>query len=274
MSQKPHTIHLKISIGSDLYVLGTLSFNLAKTEIYYLFHYPETAPKKLYDIDSNHHIEPPIHISWHRKRVHIRTEAGVLYSVEYPNGDLFPATLEVRPLLVRSVLNDTSTLLRRNDAFTNFEAADESLLLKLPKVSNFSLVLMLVPCNWTTSDIIVRACLSGNQGKKIPLWYLRSEAHEMGRILAFKNWDLSVWTTPFVRKVKRENEKFPSCFRMSDFVKPVDSLFDLATQARHCPALTSQQINDFRLTMNAQVDWKIQNMKLSQHQAACDEKSL
>jgi hypothetical protein len=262
MSKKPRKIHLKILIGSDLYVLGTLSFNLAKREIYYLFHYSEMSPKKLLDIGSNRYIETPIHISWHQKCVHIRTEATVLHSIEYPNGDIFPATLDVRPLLVESItLNDTPTLLRRDDAFTNFEDANECRILQLPQASNFSLVLMLVPSNWATSDLFLKSHISGDQRKKIPLWYLRNESHKSGRIMAFKGWDLSVWTTPFVRNMNGAKEKFPSGCRMLDFSRPAESLFDLATQAKHSPMLTSQQLAIFRLAMNAPVNQKIQKIK-------------
>lgn len=264
MAQKPHKIHLKISIGSDLYVLGTLSFNLVKEEIYYLFHHSETGPKKLYDIDSNNIIDPPIHVSWHRKRVHIRTEAGVLYYAEYPNGDLFPTIPEVRPLLVEGItLNNTPVLLRRDDAFTNFENADEYLQLQLSQPSNFSLVLMLIPSTWTTSDIFLGAYLSGNQAQKAPLWHLRDKSHEIGRVLAFKDWDLSVWTTPFARKVNCASEKLSSGYRIPDFVKPADSLFDLIMQAKESPALTGQQLDVLRSVKNIRVDQKIQNIKLS-----------
>ena len=261
MTQKPHKIHLKISIGGELYVLGTISLNLAKREIYYLFHHSESAPKKLYDINSNQYVDPPNHISWHRERVHIRSEADVLYFVEYPNGDLFPSTPEIRPLLVEGItLNDMPTLLRKDAAFTNFENADEYLQLKLTQVSNFSLVLMLVPSAWTTPDIFNGSFLSNNEKIKIPLWYLRSESHQIFRVLAFKNWDLSIWTTPFVRNVNCLSDKLTSGYRIPDFVKPADSLFDLASQARNCPCLTSQQLEVLRSVANARVDQRIQNL--------------
>lgn len=263
MIQKPRKIHLKISIGSDLYVLGTLSFNLAKNEIYYLFHHSETAQKKVLDVDSNLIVDPPVHISWHRKRVHIRTETGVLQYVEYPNGDLFPVTPEVRPLLVEGItLNDTPALLRRDCTFTNFEDADEYLQLQLPQPSNFSLVLMLVPNAWETSNILLEACLKGHQGKAIPLWHLRTESHEIGRVLAFEGWDVIVWTTPFVRKVPSINETFSSGYRVPDFVKSADSLFDLIMQAKRYPVLTAQQLDALRSVTNAKVDQQIQSIKL------------
>ncbi|MDP1880215.1 MAG: hypothetical protein Q8K60_04675 [Parachlamydiaceae bacterium] len=263
MTQKPRKMHLKISIGSDLYVLGTLSFNLAKNEIYYLFHHSETAPKKVLALDSNNLMDPPIHISWHRKRVHIRTETGVLQYVEYPKGDLFPDAREVRPLLVEGItLNDKPVLLRRDDAFTNFENADECLQLKLPQPSNFSLILMLVPNSWATTNLLLEAYLKGNQGKAVPLWYLRTESHEIGRILAFERWDVLVWTTPFVRKMPSINEAFSSGYRIPDFVKPMDSLFDLVMQAKKSPVLTGQQLDALRSVVNAKVDQQIQNIKI------------
>lgn len=261
MTQKPRKIHLKISIGSDLYVLGTLSFNLAKNEIYYLFHHSETAPKKVLDIDSNNSADPPIHISWHRKRVHIRTESGILQYAEYPNGDLFPGSPEVRPLLVECVtLNSTPDLLRRDDAFINFEDADEYLQLQLPHPSNFSLILMLIPKIWATSDFFLRAYLRGNQGKDVPLWHLRNESHEIGRIIAFEDWDLVVWTTPFVRKVSNVSEKLASGYRVPDFIKPADSLFDLIMQAKKSPVLTGQQLDALRSVTNRKVDEQIQRI--------------
>lgn len=262
MTQKPRKIHLKISIGSDIYVLGTLSLNLAKSEIYYLFHHSETAPKKVLDIDSNNIADPPIHISWHRKRVHIRTESGILQYVEYPNGDLFPGSAEVRPLLVEGItLNGAVNLLRRDDAFANFEDADECLQLQLTHPSNFSLVLMLVPKALNTSDFFLGACLRGNQGKDFPLWHLRSEPHEIGRIIAFEDWDIVIWTTPFVRNVASVNEKLSSGYRIPDFVKPADSLFDLILEAQRFPVLTCQQLDALRSVTNAKVDQQIQHIK-------------
>ena len=263
MTQKPRKIHLKISIDADLYVLGTLSFNLAKSEVYYLFHHSETAPRKVLDIDSNNIVDPPIHISWHRKRVHIRTETGILQYADYPNGNLFPESPEVRLLLVEGItLNGIPDLLRRDDAFINFEDADEYLQLQLPHPSNFSLALMLIPKTWATSDFFLRAYLRGNQGKDVPLWHLRCESHEIGRIIAFEDWDLVVWTTPFVRKVANVNEKLTSGYRVPDFVKPADSLFDLIMQAKQSPVLTGQQLNALRSVSNAKVDQQIQNIQI------------
>lgn len=263
MAQKPQKIHLKIFIGADLYVLGTLSFNLVKHEIYYLFHHSETAPEKVLDIDSNNVVDPLIHISWHRKRVHIRSKTGILHYVEYPNGDLFPGSLEVRPLLVEGVtLNGTPDLLMRDDAFINFEDADEYLQLQLSHPSSFSLVSMLIPKAWATSDFFLRAYLRGNQGKDVPLWHLRSESHEIGRIIAFENWDVVVWTTPFVRKVTNVNEKLASGYRVPDFVKPTDSLFDLVRQAQESPVLTGQQLDALRSVTNAKIDQQIQNIQI------------
>lgn len=263
LNHKPHKIHLKISIDSDLYVLGTLSFNLVKNEVYYLFHHSATAPKKVLDINSNNTVDPPIHISWHRKRVHIRTESGILQYVEYPNGDLFPGSLEVRPLLVEGItLNDTADLLRKDEAFINFEDADEYLQLQLPRPSNFSLILMLIPKIWATSDFFLKAYLRGNQGKDVPLWHLRSESHEIGRIIAFEDWDLIVWTTPFVRKMTNVNEKLAAGYRIPDFVKPADSLFDLVRQAKESPVLTDQQLDALRSVTNAKIDQQIQNIQI------------
>ena len=185
MTQKPRKIHLKISIGSDLYVLGTLSFNLAKNEIYYLFHHSETAPKKVLDIDSNNIADPPIHISWHRKRVHIRTESGILQYADYPNGDLFPGSSEVRPLLVEGItLNGTPDLLRGDDAFINFEDADEYLQLQLPHPSNFTLVLMLY-CIWNIKAH--EFALAPSEGKIDPLVRVIGENKPGQCIWAFIN---------------------------------------------------------------------------------------
>ncbi len=262
MTQKPRKIHLKISIGSDLYVLGTLSFNLAKNEIYYLFHHSETAPEKVLDIDSNNILDPPIHISWHKKRVHIRSKTRIIHYVEYPNGDLFPRSPEVRSLLVEGItLNRKPDLLRRDDTFINFEDADEYLQLQLSHPSNFSLALMLIPKTWETSDFFLRTYLRGNQDKDVPLWHLRSESHEIGRILAFEDWDLVVLTTPFARKLANVNEKLASGYRIPDFAKPSDSLFDLIMQAKQSPVLTSNQLEALRSVTNAKVDQQIQNIK-------------
>lgn len=255
-------MHIKIGIGSELYVLGTLSFNHSKCEICYHFHHSETSPKKLYDINSNYFVDPPIHITWHRKRVHIRTESGILYFVEYPNGDIFPSNLEVRPLLVEGItLNNTTVLLRREDAFENWKNADEYLQLQLPEVSNFSLVLMLVPFDWTTSNVFLYSHLSGKQNEKVPLWYLRNEKHEIGRINLFDGWDLCILTSPYVRKVQSLSEDFSSGYRVIDFVKPADSLYVLAMQGRYRPTLTNQQLDSLRSVMNAEVDLRIQSLK-------------
>ncbi|MGE4574399.1 MULTISPECIES: hypothetical protein [Parachlamydia] len=185
--------------------------------------------------------------------------------MKYPNGDLFPNAHEVRPLLVEGItLNNTPALLRRDDAFTNFEDADECLQLQLLQPSNFSLVLILVPNSWTTTNILLEAYLKGNQGKTVPLWHLRTESHEIGRVLAFEGWDVLVWTTPFVRRVSNINEAFSSGYRVPDFVKPMDSLFDLVMQAKQSPILTSRELDALRSVTNAKVDQQIQNI------AACN----
>lgn len=90
---------------------------------------------------------------------------------------------------------------------------------------------------------------------------LRSQSHEIGRVLFFEDWDLVVWTTPFVRKVVNVNEKFASGYRIPDFVKPADSLFDLIMQAKWSPILTGQQLDALRSVTNAKLDQQIQNIK-------------
>ena len=264
MSQKPHKLHLKVAISGEIYILGSLCINLSKHEIYYLLHHSENAPSKVLDVDNNILIEPMDHISWHRKQVHIRSKNKIVQHIDYPNGDLFPSIPAIRPLLVDSVvLNNSTELLRRDKSFKNFNDADEYLQLQLPHASNFSLILLLVPRSWKTSDIFTHSRLAGNAGpKEIPIWYLRDDTHELGRILAFDNWDLIVWTAPYVRKISIQSAKFDSGYRITDFIKPTDSLYDLAIRGCANPKLSQQQINALRIMMNRDIICKTQDLYL------------
>ena len=58
------------------------------------------------------------------------------------------------------------------------------------------------------------------------------------------------------------NEKLASGYRVPDFVKPADSLFDLIKQAKQFPVLTSQQLDTLRSVTNAKIDQQIQNIKI------------
>lgn len=86
---------------------------------------------------------------------------------------------------------------------------------------------------------------------------------KVGRVLAFEGWGVIVWTTPFVRRAPSINEIFFSGYRVPDFVKPADSLFDLIMQAKRSPVLTghSSMLYD-QLRTNAKGDQQIQNIKL------------
>jgi hypothetical protein len=58
------------------------------------------------------------------------------------------------------------------------------------------------------------------------------------------------------------NEKLASGYRVPDFVKPADSLFDLVRQAKESPFLTGQQLDALRSVTNAKIDQQIQNIQI------------
>ncbi|MFK5165347.1 hypothetical protein, partial [Propionibacterium freudenreichii] len=73
-------------------------------------------------------------------------------------------------------------------------------------------------------------------GEEIPLIYLRTENHEIGRIRPFKGWDVLIFTTPFAPKLD-VNPGIGSSYRSPNFSSPIASLAGILKQAKLNPRL-------------------------------------
>ena len=243
MPSPPYTLTLKISIGSNIYVLGTVSVNATKEEFSYHLAHSESSPDKHLNLTNNTRTMPPDHITWHKKSAHIRRLNKILQTHPYAEGCLFPTEPKIKPIFVEGIyLNDPSNLFRKDSNFDKFKSGEEYLLLSMPKALNFSLVFLLVPGIWKTPDIVTRAENLIDKKERIPFWYLRAENHEIGRIKGFQDWDLMILTTPYTRILPPIDSRLGKDYRTCDFISPISSLSSLIRSAKEKPSLTQEII--------------------------------
>jgi len=247
-TSKPATIELLVEINSTAFILGTVSFNLQKEELSYHLIASEDTPAQIMDISSGTIGDQLHHVTWHAKRPHIRTCSRIVQEANYPwEGPLTADGFEPRPLLVESVcLKNSSRLIRRYERHKAWTGSNQQVILRQNSVDDFSVVLFLIPKVTPTTDLMGGGFVKQKRGEKIPLWYLRSEQHQVGRIQAFLKWDLVILATPFGQSTDPVPSTFQTGYRLLDFIKPANSLLTIAQKAKLSPRLTSVQIEALR----------------------------
>lgn len=219
----------------------------------------ENAPAQVMDLSSGIKGDQLHHITWHAEHPHIRTNSKIIQDAVYPwRGLLTSGCLEPRPLLVESVcLKGSAELLRRFEAHKSWSGSTQQVILRQNSADDFSLIFILVPKTIPTADLFAGGRVSGNAGEKIPLWYLRAEQFSAGRIEAFSDWDLVVFSTPFPRRIDSIPTAFSIGYRLLDFVSPIDSLFAISQRARLAPIPTSTQVDALRCVSHQCIDQRI-----------------
>jgi hypothetical protein len=224
-----------------LFVLGTLSFNLSKNEASFHMHRSETSPVEQKNLNQGVVTDHVDHITWHEKTMHIRTKTIKLQTIPYSS--LFPRQKTIVPLYVEGFFLNQETVMLRSDAtFKNWENSNEVLIFETALIKNFSLIFLLVPEDWTTSDIILKSGIRLKNGSEIPLFYLRTVTHEIGRIKPFLGWDILIFTTPYTRELSSTLPNLGNSYRQPDFVSPVDSITSILEQAKARPLLDEETI--------------------------------
>jgi hypothetical protein len=245
MSKKPPALHLKASIGNKLFVLGTLSYNLNKKEVSFYFH---PSSKTQLDLDSGQQTDPIDHITWHEREMHIRTKRKILQTVPYPNGSLFQTPGTILPMYVEGFFLNGDTSILCDDSRLGWKAnSDEVLILDQEVPLNFSLIFLLVPSERTTENIVLGSHVRFKDGSEIPLFYLRTATHEIGRIKPFEGWDMLVFTTPYTCATAALDSRLGSTCRLPDFISPVSSLTSILQQAKAKPSLDEETIKELYL---------------------------
>jgi hypothetical protein len=247
-TSKPAAIELLVEIGSTVFVLGTVSFNLQKEELSYHLIASEEAPEQAIDVSSGTIGDRLHHITWHAKRAHIRTYSKIVQETNYPwEGLLTTDGLVPRLLLVEGVrLKNSTKLLRRYERHKSWTGSSQEFILRQDSVDDFSVIFFLVPKDIPTTDLIGRGVCVDLRGVEFPLWYLRSERGEVGRIRAFLKWDLVILATPFAQSADPVHRTFQTGYRSLDFIKPENSLLAIAHKAKRSPSLTAVQIEALR----------------------------
>jgi hypothetical protein len=100
------------------------------------------------------------------------------------------------------------------------------------------------PADWITTDIILGSRIQFDDESEIPLFYLRTTTHEIGRIKPFEGWDMLVFTTPFTKDLPFLDSRLGNIYRFPDYVSPVDSLTSILKQAKARPVLEEKIIQD------------------------------
>lgn len=176
----------------------------------------------------------------------IRSKSKILQQIPYKEGSLFPRRQCVLAMYVESFfLNDETSILCEDANLRWKSNSDEILILDQETPQNFSLIFLLVPTDLITTNIILGSRIQFSDGREIPLFYLRSKTHEIGRIKPFENWDMLVFTTPFTRDLLSLDSRLGNTYRMLDFVSPTCSLTSLLEQAEAKPVLEQTIIQDF-----------------------------
>lgn len=244
MNIKPPALHLKASINNNIFVLGTLSYNLRKNEASFYFHRSSSSSETQLDLDRNIQMDRLDHITWHKKVMQIRSKSKILRQIPYKEGSLFPREQCVLPMYVEGFfLNDETSILCEDANLRWKSHSDEILILDQKTPQNFSLIILLVPTKLPTTNIILGSRIQFN-GREIPLFYLRTQTHEIGRIKPFENWDMLVFTTPLTRDLPSLDSRLGNTYRLPDFVSPTCSLTSLLEQAGTKPVLEQNLIQD------------------------------
>ncbi len=231
MGNKPQALHLKAYIGSELFVLGTLSFNAQEREFSYYFHFSEDAPAKQLNLERGILTDPIHHITWHKSNMHIRTESEKLHIVKYPSKSLFPQQKTVKPIYVEGFyINDDLLFLRRDASWPNWSNSNEVLIINSNQMCNFSLIFLLVPSDWETPDLISRSYIMLKNGDEVPLLSIFTEVPQIGRIDIGNGWSVLVTSSPYTRKLQGVLPNVGSSYRLPDFESPTDSLASMVEQ--------------------------------------------
>ena len=245
MGKKPPTLHLKASINNDLFVLGTLSYNLKKNEASFYFHCSNSSSKTQLDLDSGIRKDRIDHITWHEHVVQIRSKTEILHQIPYKHGKLFPSQKTIHPMYVESFfLNGDTSILCEDSSLDWKSNSDEILILDQKSPENFSLIFLLTPSEWITTDAILGSRIQFENGNEIPLFYLRTSVHELGRVKPFEGWDMLVLITPYTRDLPAIDARLGKTYRVPDYVSPVDSLTSILLQAKNKPLLEEGVIKD------------------------------
>lgn len=238
-------MHLKISINNTIYALGTLSYNLRKNEASFHFHHPNLSSNTILDIRTGDMTDPIDHITWHEKVINIRTIKKILQQMPYSQGSLFPTQKTVSAMYVEGIyLNGDCSILTNNSALTWKNNCDEVLILDQPKATNFSIIFLLVPDDWLTTNVFLGTSIRFNNTEEIPLFYLRTLSHDIGRIKCFQGWDMITFTTPYVSELPILDPRVGNTYRVQNVTSPTNGLTSLLIQAQKKPLLEEKIIKD------------------------------
>lgn len=230
-----NTLRLKINMADKEYIISTLRVN-EKNECFYLMHQPEEANKYTLNLNTNKLTTRIDKISFHTDATHIKVKN---HSDDYEerlgkiDRILLPTNNEVKPLLVESfMLNNNPSCILATDV--NWKATYEKVITTTPQIINFSLILLLVPHHLETEDVLLYSKIVFNDNE-IDLFQFKEEGHSIGRVKAFENYDILIFTTPYIPQIKSPENLMPKGpLRIINYESPQDFLAKIAMNKSFC----------------------------------------
>lgn len=231
--RKPFTIRLLLKIANQDFIISTLSINTNIEQLYYLIEWSADSNDYHVYLNTNEKTSPIKKISFHVDQTHIEITAFSGgkprdFKLDVTEIEFLPKDNSIKLLMVESFyIESGKPLLSRPDNLkTNrkpFNPNIERLISNLPVPKNFSLIILLVPTSLKPEYLF---CLPITiDGTSLLLADLKEEGHLIERIKAYREYDLVVFTTPYVPKIIFKSQKVPTgSIRVINYKKPVQSL--------------------------------------------------
>lgn len=218
---EPSTCHLIVEINNINYTIATLSFDLKKEQLFYLYRYPKECQsnyKNHFKLSCEHCVtnlntgvktSQIREISFHTDVTHIKTiSEGKEYKIYQKKERFLPDNELAKLLLIESfcLKERPENILPQQPIF---EAQYECHLAAMQEAINFSVMLILVHRELSTKDILFNGSLFFPECS-LPLILFESEGYRIGRIEAFKDFNLMVMTMPHIPDIDPKNQPLPT----------------------------------------------------------------
>jgi len=228
MGIKPKTVRIKTRIEDHEYIICTLSINIKNEEFFYLIDWPDDINSQL-NLNTQQRITSISKISFHKEHILIKTKTlpdKKEQAIGKIDNILLSTNNEVKLLLVESFIKPTSILVQS----TKWKAEHERIISIIPQETHFSLIILLAQKTITTENLFLYSYLLFNKNE-IPLINFKKANHTIGRIEIFENFDLIIFTTPYVAPIINEPiELIPSGRRIINYQSPQSFLAKIVEQ--------------------------------------------
>lgn len=219
-------IDLKIKVGSEEFILGTLSFNLNKDEMSWHFN---VFKKKQVNLNTGEYTFPFEHLTFHGNVRHIKLSKGRLtkpttvgkYSV------FFPSLEEDIVLVEEFSLNGSEKHCLAKES--NFKNSTSQVLANFKRPIDFSLMMVLIPTGCPTNYFMEEAKFY-YKNKNIKLSDFVTSNYPVGRIICFNKFDLLIFIVPGVRDISKIEKKPLGSFRILNYQKPLGSICEIVKE--------------------------------------------